>query len=411
MSEVNQKKLDRSVKIYPLFYGLTADLVFWIAINTLFLTTVKHLSAAQINSIEAIGMTGGLLFQLVLVKIVRKIGNLNSVKLGVVLLFLSALLNTISTRYIGFLIAELCYVIGFVFKNMDNVILIKNLKYLNRSDEYIKYQTKGSTIYSLITLLISVASGFLFNINPYIPMAICLVICFINIILTIFIYEVPVDNLEESKEYKLDSKFFTKMVILMILLYGLFYAMIDCGQKNSKLFIQFDLQNLFQLDKVAIYMGVFIFISRVARLSSNLLFLKTYDKLNDKLKNKMLFLLEGGLALAFLLLLIGHFVGKIYGVYIMSLGFFLFLTVRDPFDNLMRKTLFENSREDVHDKIVNYINVCRKIFTLIYSTIIAFMLVKLSYVYVMSLLLLTTLFFLIIVIKIYNLITKGDKNV
>ena len=154
-------------------------------------------------------------------------------------------------------------------------------------------------------------------------------------------------------------------------------------------------------------MGVFIFISRVTRLSSNLLFLKTYDKL----KNKMLFLLEGGLALAFLLLLIGHFVGKIYGVYIMALGFFLFLTVRDPFDNLMRKTLFENSREDVHDKIVNYINVCRKIFTLIYSTIIAFMLVKLSYVYVMSLLLLTTLFFLIIVIKIYNLITKGDKNV
>ena len=49
-------------------------------------------------------------------------------------------------------------------------------------DEYIKYQTKGSTIYSAITLFISLISGFMFNINPYIPMIICLIICFINII-------------------------------------------------------------------------------------------------------------------------------------------------------------------------------------------------------------------------------------
>lgn len=155
MDEVNYKKLNRSIKMYPIFYGLTADLIFWIAINTLFLTTVKHLSAAQINSIEAVGTVVGIFFQLILVKIVRKIRNLNSVKLGVMLLFLSVLLNTISTNYIGFLIAKLCYVIGFVFKHMDNVILIKNLKYLNRSEEYINYQTKGSTIYSFITLLIS----------------------------------------------------------------------------------------------------------------------------------------------------------------------------------------------------------------------------------------------------------------
>lgn len=50
------QKINRTIKIYPIFYGVTADLIFWIAINTLFLTTVKHLSASQINSIEAIGI-------------------------------------------------------------------------------------------------------------------------------------------------------------------------------------------------------------------------------------------------------------------------------------------------------------------------------------------------------------------
>ena len=61
---VDNKKINKSVSIYPLFYGLTSDLIFWIAINTLFLTTVKHLSAAQINSIEAIGTGIGIIFQI-----------------------------------------------------------------------------------------------------------------------------------------------------------------------------------------------------------------------------------------------------------------------------------------------------------------------------------------------------------
>lgn len=400
MDAVDYKKLNRSIDIYPIFYGLTSDLIFWIAINTLFLTTVKHMSASEINSIEAISTIIGIFFQFILIKIVRKIGNLKSVRLGTVLLFFSALLNTISTKYIGFLFAELCYVIGFVFKGMDNVILIKNLKYLNRSDDYIKYQTRGSTIYSLATLMISLVSGFMFNINPYIPMIICLIVCLFNIILTHFIYEIPIEDKVNENEFKTNIKNFSKKLILIIIFYGLFYAMISCGQKNSKIFIQFDLQNLFRIEKVTIYMSVFIFISRISRLVSNLIFMKVYNKL----KNKMIFALELCLVFAFSTLLIGHFIGNTYGIYIMALGFFTFLFIRDPSDNYIRKVLFENSNEKVHDKIVNYINITKKMSTLIYSSIVAGMLVRLNYVYVMSLLLVLSISFIVIIINIYKML-------
>lgn len=406
MEKVNLNKLNRSIRIYPLFYGLTADLIFWIAINTLFLTTVKHLSASEINSIGAICTAVGIFFQFILLKIVRRIGNLNSVKLGVWLLFISVLLNTISSNYIGFLFAELCYVVGYVFKHMDNVILIKNLKYLKIEDEYIKYQTKGSTIYSSITLFISLISGFMFNINPYIPMVICLVICFINIILTNYIYEVPIEEAETTQDKKNIKLILNKKIILMIVLYGLFYAMVGCAQKNSKLFIQFDLQSIYSTSIVAIYMSLFIFVSRISRLSSNLLFLKNYDRF----KNKMLFILEILMVLAFAFLLIGHFINDIIGIYIMAFGFILYLFIRDPFDNYMRKTLFENSSSKVHDKIVNYITLLRKLFTLIYSTIVSIMLVKLNYVYVMLLLLFISVLFIILIVKIYKLLEEGNEN-
>ena len=84
----------------------------------------------------------------------------------------------------------------------------------------------------------------------------------------------------------------------------------------------------------------------------------------------------------------------------------MFLFIRDPFDNFMRKTLFENSSEKVHDKIVNYINLTKKVFTLMYSTIVASMLIKLNYVYVMSLFLILTISFFSLIYKIYNLIRE-----
>ena len=59
------RKLNRFVKIYPWFHGLTADLLFYIAIDTLFLTAVKNLSAAQIVSLTTIFLPlGGLSFAL-----------------------------------------------------------------------------------------------------------------------------------------------------------------------------------------------------------------------------------------------------------------------------------------------------------------------------------------------------------
>ena len=397
MTETN--KINRTIKIYPIFYGLTADLIFWIAINTLFLTTVKNLSAAEINSIDTIGTAVGIGFQIFLIKIVRKIGNIKSVRLGTTLLFLSVVLNTFSTAYWGFLIAEICYVVGFVFKHMDNVILIKDLKYMNKSEEYVKLQTRGNTIYSFVTLVISLISGFLFNVNPYIPMAICMIICFINILLTFLFYEAPIDY--EKEETKNQKHNFSKLVLLMFALYGLFYAMIALGQKNSKLFIQQDLQEFLSLDKVAIYMSVIIFISRLSRLTSNLVFLKVYNKL----KNKTLLLLEILLTTSFALLLIGNFVGRnMIGIIIMAIGFFTFLLIRDPFDTYMRKTLFANSESKNHDKIVNYITLSRKVFSLIYGIIISTMLLKLNYVYVMTLLLVLSGLFIGLVVKIYSLL-------
>lgn len=51
-----KEKVKLSSKIWPIYYGLSDDLMFWAAINTLFLTRVKHLDAGQINLIMSLSV-------------------------------------------------------------------------------------------------------------------------------------------------------------------------------------------------------------------------------------------------------------------------------------------------------------------------------------------------------------------
>lgn len=405
---VDKKKVNRMIKIYPIFYGLTADLLFWIAINTLYLTTVKELLPYQVNMITFLGTGIGILFQFFVIKIIRKIGNINSVRIGTILLFLSTLLNIVSNNFFGLLMAEVCYAIGFAFKHMDSVVLVKNLNYLNRDDDFIKIQSRGGAIYSFVTLAISMVSGFLFNINPYIPMYICLGICFVNIVLSYFLYEVPTINKKEEKKIKTKEKVLTKSILLLVIVYGLFLGLLVTSQQNSKLFLQLNMQEFMNLDTVTIFLSIFIVISRIARFISNLCFTKIYNKS----KQKTIFILITLLSLSYVLLLSGNFIGyNIYGIWVMSFGFYLYLLIRDPFDYYIKKVLFDNSDEENHDKLLNYLYLSRKICTLLCGLLVSLILMKLSYVYVMSVLLILSLILFILVIKIYKLLNLSNKKV
>ena len=53
---MEENKLKKFNTIYPWYAGLSGDLLFWIAIDTLFLTVVKKFTAAQIVSLTSISM-------------------------------------------------------------------------------------------------------------------------------------------------------------------------------------------------------------------------------------------------------------------------------------------------------------------------------------------------------------------
>ncbi len=166
----------------------------------------------------------------------------------------------------------------------------------------------------------------------------------------------------------------TSVIFFVILSNAVFYSIIKMGQNNSKLFMQYDFQKLLSVEMVTYYITTIVFISRIARLLGNIIFGKIYIKIKDKIS----IILTICLSMAFLLLIVGHFINVafIYKVIIMSLGFFLILATRDSFNVYIEDVALSISDKEEQQKIIIDIEICRRIGTLILSAIFTLILMK-----------------------------------
>lgn len=399
---VDEKKLRRSNRIYALFSGLSMDLLFWAAINTIFLTNIKGFTAAQMNSLVSVGLIATILLQPIAFRIIKKIGNISSIRLGVLLLFIGSLLLTFSNTYLLILVGEVFYETAFLFKNMDNVILRKNLKYENRTDDFLKYQSKASMIYSITTMVIAFCSGFIYKINAYLPMICCTIFCLINIILSFFLYECDIEIEKEDKKEKIKFKF-SSLIVLIFIMFGTAYAIIDAGQTNSKLIMQYNMENFAETGKIAIYLSFIIAISRMVRVISNIIF----PKIIAKMKDKVLYLVNSLLAVAFGLIIVGNIMNNnMTGIVIVAIGFFIFLAVRDPLLNYTRTILLNNCDTRYHEKAITYLTLANKIGKFIISTGISLLLLKVNIIYAVWFMLGIAIIDVLLTHKIYKLAKK-----
>ncbi len=375
--EQNMSKIKKSIKLYPIFYAFSADLIFFVPIDTLFLTLVKGLNASQISAITMIGLLICILMQKIIVKITKKIGNTNSIRLGAFMLFLSSVILTFGKSFISMVIYRIVNELAFMFWNMTSILLRNNLIYLDKKDTYYTVRNKAKVMYGIITMITALISGYLFNVYKYLPMYISIIIYFIIFIISFVFYEAQIEDENNKKEIdannakiKLNSAIF-----YVVLSNAIFYSIIKLGQNNSKLFMQYDFQKVLSIEMVTYYITTIVFVSRIARIIGNVIFGKLYLKLKDKMST-VLTILE---CLSFTLLILGHFIefSFILKVIVMSSGFFLILAIRDSFQVYIEDTALRITNKDEQQKVMVDIEVYRKLGQLLLSG--AFTLILMRY--------------------------------
>lgn len=374
--EQNISKIKKSIKLYPLFYAFSADLIFFVPIDTLFLTLVKGLNASQISAITMIGLLVCILSQKIIVKITKKIGNTNSIRLGAFMLFLSSIILTFGKSFISIVIYRVIYELAFMFWNMTSILLRNDLIYIDKKDEYYTVRNKAKVMYGIITMLTALISGYLFNVNKYLPMYMSIIIYFIIFIISFTFYEAKIKVENNKKEVDTDNKKtkLTSVIFFVVLSNAIFYSIIKLGQNNSKLLMQYDFQKVLSIEMVIYYITTIVFISRIARIIGNIVFGKLYLKTKDKM-SIVLTILE---CMSFALLIIGHFIefSFVLKVILMSLGFFLILAIRDSFQVYIEDKALQITKKDEQQKIMIDIEVYRKLGQLLLSGAFTLILMK-----------------------------------
>lgn len=405
---MKNEKFVKFNKVFPWYSGLSGDLLFWVAIDTLFLTVVKNLNASQIVYLTTISLIVCILLQVPLLKIIRKIGNTNSVRLGSFLLLVASILLTFGNKYFVIALGKIFYEVAFTFQNMANAILKNNLDLQNKNEDYIKIKTKSNTIYAAVTMIISFIASIMFNLNNYLPMFCCILFCLICFRLSFEIIDFSnYDKVKENKSKKRKVKIkYSTLIIILIISYGLFYPIVNSGQQNGKLFIQQELLKSFNVEKTALIIGAILCISRIIRLISNMVF----NKIHKKYKEKVGVILPILLSISLILMIIGSFLSNllILKFVIMSLGYVIILFIRDPFKVYMQDLALNKVNSEYQQSLLTTMELSRKIVRAIISFSFSLILINNPMILVISILLILSIIEILISIKLYKLVLSSN---
>lgn len=346
-----EKDINRFIKVFPWYLGITGDLLFYIAIDTLFLTIVKNFSAAEIVSITSLSRLICILLQFPLLFVIRKIGNTYSLRLGALCLLTSAVFITFGKSYYLVLIGRIFHDIAVVLRTASIVALENNLDLLGKREEFVHIRTAANTVYAVITMLIAFVASFLFNLNHYLPMFCCITTCTVGFVLSLFMkdcsgYNKIVNNTKSKEKVKIH---YNKFIIITVIIYATFYSLVNHGQGEGKLFIQQNVLLDFNVEHTALIIGAVICISRIIRVVSNIAFEKLYTKYQDK----MGVVLPGLLVSSFGLLLLGAFIPFfILKITVMTVGYAILLFIRDPFKLYIQDVVFAVTPKEQHQTLL-----------------------------------------------------------
>lgn len=215
MKELNEvqineyKKTNR--KLFIFYKILANDLLFYYTISYLFLSNVKGLSTAQIVFAESFYPLFKLIFQIPCTILIQKIGKRNSLLIAnfSIALYLFFVLNLSTTS--ALIIANIFCAIGFVIKGIaESNFLYDSLEETeNIKEDFSKIEGKASACFFFTDAITALATGFIYLINPYLPIILSLISMLLSLIIAFKFYEIPnskksdKENLSSLKQIKL----------------------------------------------------------------------------------------------------------------------------------------------------------------------------------------------------------------
>lgn len=186
MINLQKTKESINIRLFPIYKAISWDLLFYYAIIFLFLTQAKGFDAADVLLAEAIYPIFKFIFLMPLTILIEKIGKRKSLIFANIINVFSIVFFIISSNLTRLIIAQFFSAIAFAIKGVaeTNILYDSLPKDEKRGSKFSKIDGKGGAWYYYIDAIASVIAGFLYVVNPYVPLILCLITCIISAFLS-----------------------------------------------------------------------------------------------------------------------------------------------------------------------------------------------------------------------------------
>ena len=238
----NIRRIRRNnAKLYPIYKMFSWDLLFFYSIEFLFYTITKKVTASEILIINGFYLLFKNILQIPAVAITDNIGKRNSIIFGNIMLIFYMLILIYMPGMMSIIIADFICALGYNIKAIaETNLLYDSVSTKGGEGLYSKLDGRGGSWYYLLDGVASLTAGYLFVINNYLPMFICLVFIIISTILSFGFKDVyKVERKQEKgwvntfKEYGNDLKVSFKFILkskrikAFMLFQVVFYSLIE----------------------------------------------------------------------------------------------------------------------------------------------------------------------------------------
>ena len=193
-----------NVKIFPIYKAVSWDLLFFYVILFLFLTQVKEINAADVLLAEAVYPILKFLLLIPLSVFIEKFGKRKSLIFANIINGISVICFMISSNLIHLIIAQFFSAIAFVIKGVaeTNILYDSLPKDEKRGSRFSKIDGQGGAGYFYLDAISSAISGFLYVVNPYIPLVLSAIGCLVSTFLASKFVEVESESSEKISTRK-----------------------------------------------------------------------------------------------------------------------------------------------------------------------------------------------------------------
>ncbi len=227
---------NKNLKLYPKYRRIAMDFLFFYTINVLFLTQIKHINTSAVVLVDTFYALFVILVQIPASTVVNKIGRKKSMILGNFFNVLYLILIINSTNLIHLIVAELLCSSAFSLKEIAEPSILNSSIESSKEDKskiFSKIQGKAVSGYYLLSAISMILSGFLYEINGYIPMFLSLLIVIVSLIMSTRFEENESNLKDEDKDSKTVSfkdavkfVFSSKRCKALLMFSAIFYGII-----------------------------------------------------------------------------------------------------------------------------------------------------------------------------------------